>query len=118
MVVNDDGFPVDALSGLVLRDYVIEGTEERPVKTDPRARDNTQINTRPKVSPKSQIAELVRRFGGADMVVGVGGDGVEARLRLVRSLAEAIVGVLGRHGIQCRGSQCEALAEKLLGAWC
>ncbi|WP_054854562.1 hypothetical protein [Vulcanisaeta distributa] len=114
VVVNDDGFPVDALSGLVLRDYVIEGTEERPVKTDPRARDNTLINTRPKVSPNPKI-ELLKRFR-ADMV----GDADRVRggvVDVINELTEAVMRVFINRGFNVHKSQVRKLVDVLMARW-
>ncbi|ADN49566.1 hypothetical protein [Vulcanisaeta distributa] len=108
VVVNDDGFPVDAVSGVVLRDYVFEGTEEHPARPVRFDYGNTGV-----LASQNPLNKLIRYFG-ADMVVGVR-DGAEARARLVRALADEVEAVLRGHGIQYHRSQCEALAEKLLG---
>ncbi len=111
VVVNDDGFPVDALSGLVLRDYVIEGTEERPVKADPRARDNTLINTRSKVSPNPKI-ELLKRFR-ADMVGDV--DRVRGGVvDVINELTEAVMRVFINRGFNVHKSQ---VRNSLMCSW-
>ncbi|GAB6944202.1 hypothetical protein [Vulcanisaeta sp. JCM 14467] len=115
VVVNDEGYLVELGTGLVLSEYaLIEGTELRPARYDPRAFSNTSVYSGAKVLPNPKIVGLIRKFG-ADMASSV--DEFRGVEDAINELVDGAMRVFAKRGFSVHRSQVYRLIGLLMARW-